>query len=50
MEAKDEWQMETQKIGRNGSLAWMGLAPSVECKRKRKSEWMDKWNWKEMDT
>ena len=32
------------------SVVWMELAPSVECKWNRKSEWMDKWKWKEMDT
>ena len=29
-----------------GSSVWMELAPSVECKWKRKREWMGKWNWK----
>ena len=28
----------------------MELAPNVECKWKRKSEWMDKWKWKALDT
>ena len=27
----------------------MELSPSVECKWKRKSEWMDKWKWKTLD-
>ena len=32
------------------SVVGMELAPSVECKWKGKSEWMDKKNWKAMDT
>ena len=32
MEYKEEWYE---------SLVWMELAPSVECKWKRKSAWMD---------
>ena len=32
-----------------GKVVWMELAPSVGCKWKRKSEWMDKWKWKAMD-
>ena len=36
-----------QKYGR---AVWMELAPSGECKWKRKSEWMDKWKWKAIDT
>jgi hypothetical protein len=34
---------------KHGRVVQMELAPSVECKWKRKSELRDKWNWKEMD-
>ena len=33
-----------------GSLVWMELAPSVECKWKKESEWMDKWKQRTLDT
>ena len=33
-----------------GHVVGMELAPSVECKWKRKSKWMDNWKWKAMDT
>ena len=41
----DRW-----KICKEECYIWMELAPSLEYKWKRKSEWMDKWNWKAMDT
>ena len=45
----DERQMEAWK-DRQGRVVIVKLAPNVECKQKRKSEWRDKWNWKAMDT
>ena len=33
-----------------GRVVGMELAPSVECKWKGRSEWMDKWKWNAMDT
>ena len=41
--------MEAWKVCKEVEV-WMELAPSVECKWINKSEWMDKWNRKAMDT
>ena len=49
MKADDEWQMEVWKICMEFWYGW-SLPPMQSASGRRKSEWMDKWNWKELDT